>query len=156
MGGDKKYESLWLVRVNDLDVHPCPGSLCSGHGGPTIQTGIQQVPGTSTTDSVKRTKEVGPQGQVIEKEVKTTSSKRDHASYRYSGLPCKWTGGVGNTGPDPALAKDTGPKLRYTVDRLPVGANPEEALWVKTEDGRMMMVDPKLVRKSALEKRGRD
>ena len=67
-------------------------------GWPTLQAGIQQVPGTTTTDSVKRTKEVGPKGQVIEKEVKTTSSKRDHAIYKYSGLPCKWTGGVGNTG----------------------------------------------------------
>ena len=114
----------------------------------------QQVPGTSTTDSVKRTKEVGPQGQVIEKEVKTTSSKRDHANYKYSGLPCKWTGGVGNTGPNADLVKDTGPKLRYTVDRLPVGANPEEALWVKMRDGRMMMVDPKHGSKSAIEKRG--
>ena len=49
-------------------------------GVAAIQMGTEQVPGTSTTDSVKRTKEVGPQGQVIEKEVKTTSSKRDHAS----------------------------------------------------------------------------
>jgi hypothetical protein len=113
--------------------------------GATIQTGIQQVPGTSTTDSVKRTKEVGPQGQVIEKEVKTTSSKRDHGFYKYSGLPCKWVGGAGNTGPNTALTKDTGPRLRYTVDRLPVGANPEEALWVQEGDGRMMMVDPTLV-----------
>ncbi|MBU4232060.1 MAG: hypothetical protein KKD99_01935 [Proteobacteria bacterium] len=113
------------------------------------QTGVQlgpiQQPGTSTTDSVKKTKEVGPQGQVSEKEVKTTSSKRDHADYKYSGLPWKWTGGVSNTGPNADLVKDTGPKVRYTVDRLPAGANPEEALWVKMRDGRMMMVDPKLV-----------
>ena len=110
-----------------------------------VQLGPEQIPGTSTTDSVKRTKEVGPQGQVIEKEVKTTSSKRDNANYKYSGLPCKWTGGVGNTGPEPPLAKDTGPTPRYTVDRLPAGANPEEAIWVTMRDGRMMMVDPKLV-----------
>jgi len=114
-------------------------------GGPTIQTGIQQVPGTSTTDSVKKTKEVGPQGQVIEKEEKTTSSKKDHANYKYSGLPCKWTGGVGTSGTNAALVKDTGPNPRYTMDRLPAGANPEEALWVKMRDGRMMMVDPKIV-----------
>jgi hypothetical protein len=124
---------------------PAPVVYAQVMGGPTIQTGIEQVPGTSTTDSVKRTKEVGPQGQVIEKEEKTTSSKRDHASYKYSGLPCKWTGGVSNTGGNAALVKDTGPKLRYTVDRLPAGANPYEALWVKMRDGRMMMVDPKLV-----------
>jgi hypothetical protein len=113
--------------------------------GATIQTGIQQVPGTSTTDSVKRTKEVGPQGQVVEKEEKTTSSKKDHAAYKYSGLPCKWTGGVANTGSNANLLKDTGPRRRYTVDRLPLGANPDEALWVKMDDGRMMMVDPKHV-----------
>lgn len=123
---------------------PAPLVYAQVVGGPTIQTGIQQVPGTSTTDSVKRTKEVGPQGQVVEKEVRTTSSKRDHAAYKYSGLPCKWTGGVGNTGPNADLVKDTGPKPRYTVDRLPAGANPEEALWVKMRDGRMMMVDPKI------------
>ena len=110
-----------------------------------VQLGPEQIPGTSTTDSVKRTKEVGPQGQVIEKEVKTTSSKRDHAAYKYSGLPCKWTGGVGNTGPNADLIQDTGPNPRYTVDRLPPGANPEEALWVKMANGQMMMVDPKLV-----------
>jgi len=110
-----------------------------------VQLGPEQLPGTTTTDSVKRTKEVGPQGQVIEEEVKTTSSKRDHANYKYSGLPCKWTGGVANTGPNADLVKDTGPNVRYTVDRLPVGANPYEALWVKMRDGRMMMVDPKLV-----------
>jgi hypothetical protein len=104
----------------------------------------QQIPGTTTTDSVKRTKEVGPKGQVIEKEVKTTSSKRDHGVYKYSGMPCKWTGGVGNSGPNADLIKDTGPNLRYTVDRLPVGANPEEAVWVKMGDGRMMMLDPKI------------
>jgi hypothetical protein len=132
---------------------PAPVVYAQVVGGPTIQTGIQQVPGTSTIDSVKRTREVGPQGQVIEKEVKTTSSKRDHAVYRYSGLPCKWTGGVGNTGPNADLVKDTGPKLRYTVDRLPAGANPEEALWVKMQDGTMMMVDPKLVQ-NLHEKRG--
>jgi hypothetical protein len=125
---------------------PAPVVYAQDMTGATIQTGIQQVPGTSTTDSVKRTKEVGPQGQVIEKEVKTTSSKRDHASYKYSGLPCKWTGGVGNTGPSADLVKDTGPRPRYTVDHLPLGANPEEALWVKMDDGRMMMVDPKIVK----------
>jgi hypothetical protein len=114
-------------------------------GAPTIQTGIQQVPGTSTTESVTKTKEVGPQGQMIEKEVKTTSSKRDHAAYKYSGLPCKWTGGVAGTGPNAALIPDTGPNPRYTVNRLPIGANPEEALWVTMRDGRMMMVDPKRV-----------
>ena len=110
-----------------------------------VQLGPEQLPGTTTTDSVKKTKEVGPQGQIIEKEEKTTSSKRDHANYKYSGLPCKWTGGVGTTGPNAALVKDTGPKVRYTVDRLPLGANPEEALWVTMRDGRMMVVDPKLV-----------
>jgi hypothetical protein len=110
-----------------------------------VQLGPEQLPGTTTTDSVKRTKETGPKGQVIEKEVKTSSSKRDHASYKYSGLPGKWTGGVGNTGSNADLVKDTGPKLRYTVDHLPVGANPEEALWVKMGDGKMMLVDPKLV-----------
>jgi hypothetical protein len=110
-----------------------------------VQLGPEQLPGTSTTDSVQRTKEIGPKGQVIEKEVKTTSSKRDHGNYKYSGLPCKWTGGVGNTGPNAALVKDSGPNPRYTVDRLPVGANPEEALWVKMRDGKMMLVDPKLV-----------
>jgi hypothetical protein len=65
-----------------------------------VQLGPEQLPGTSTTDSVKRTKEIGPQGQVIEKEEKTTSSKRTHASYKYSGLPCKWTGGGANTRPN--------------------------------------------------------
>ena len=124
---------------------PVPVVYAQVAGGPTIQTGIQQVPGTSTTDSVKRTKEVGPQGQVIEKEEKTSISKKDHAAYKYSGLPCKWTGGVSNPGANAALAKDTGPKLRYTVDRLPAGANPEEALWVTMQDGRMMMVDPQIV-----------
>ncbi len=110
-----------------------------------VQLGPEQLPGTTTTDSVKRTKETGPKGQIIEKEVKTSSSKRDHASYKYSGLPGKWTGGVGNTGSNADLVKDTGPKLRYTVDHLPVGANPEEALWVKMGDGKMMLVDTKLV-----------
>ena len=110
-----------------------------------VQLGPEQLPGTTTTDSVKRTKEVGPTGQVIEKEEKTTSSKRDRAAYKYSGLPCKWTGGVGNSGPNAGLIKDTSPNIKYTVDRLPVGANPEEALWVKMVDGRMMMVDPQIV-----------
>jgi hypothetical protein len=122
-----------------------PAPLVFAQAEVRLQSGVEQIPGTTTTDSVKRTKEIGPKGQVIEKEVKTTSSKRDHAAYRYSGLPCKWTGGVGNTGPNADLIKDTGPNPRYTVDRLPVGANPEEALWVRMRDGRMMMVDPKLV-----------
>jgi hypothetical protein len=124
---------------------PAPAVYAQVVGGPTIQTGIQQVPGTSTTDSVKRTKEIGPQGQVIEKEEKTTSSKKDHGNYKYSGLPCKWTGGVANTGSGADLVKDTGPRVSYTVDRLPIGANPQEALWVQMQDGRMMMVEPKLV-----------
>ena len=110
----------------------------------TVQTGTQQIPGTTTTDSTRKTKEVGPKGEVVEKEEKTTSSKRDHANYKYSGLPGKWTGGASNTGPGGGLAKDTGPNPRYTVDRLPVGANPEEALWVKMGDGKLMMVDPKI------------
>ena len=120
-----------------------PASLVYAQTG--VQLGPAELPGTTTTDSVKRTKEVGPQGQVIEKEVKTSSSKRDHAAYRYSGLPCKWTGGVGNTGPNADLIKDTGPNPKYTVDRLPIGANPEEALWVKMRDGTLMLVDPKIV-----------
>ena len=110
-----------------------------------VQLGPEQLTGTTTTDAVKRTRETGPKGQVIEKEVKTSNSKRDHAAYRYSGLPCKWTGGVGNTGPNADLIQDTGPNPRYTVDRLPLGANPEEALWVKMANGQMMMVDPKIV-----------
>jgi len=110
-----------------------------------VQLGPEQLPGTTTSDSVQRTKEVGPKGQVIEKEVKTTSSKRDHAAYKYSGLPCKWTGGVGNTSPNADLIKDTGLNIKYTVDRLPVGANPEETLWVKVGDGKMLLVDPKIV-----------
>jgi hypothetical protein len=130
-----------------LVLTPAPVVYAQVVGAPTVQTGIQQVPGTSTTDSVKRTKEVGPQGQVIEKEEKTTSSKKDHADYKYSGLPCKWTGGVASTGPNAALVADTGPNPRYTVNRLPLGANPEEALWVKMRDGRMMMVDPKIVQR---------
>jgi len=44
-----------------------------------VQLGPEQLPGTATTESVKKTKEVGPKGQVIEKEEKTTSSKRDRA-----------------------------------------------------------------------------
>ena len=112
-----------------------------------VQLGPSQEPGTSTTDSVKKTKEVGPKGEVVEKEEKTTSSKRDHANYKYSGLPCKWTGGVANPGSDRPLAKDTGPSPRYTVDRLPVGANSEEALWVTMGNGMMMMVDPKIVQR---------
>jgi hypothetical protein len=110
-----------------------------------VQLGPEQLPGTTTTDSVQRTKAVGPNGQAIEKEVKTTSSKRDHANYRYSGLPGKWTGGVGNTGPPADLAKDRGPNPRYRVDRLPFGANPQEALWVGMANGKMMLVDPNLV-----------
>ena len=110
-----------------------------------VQLGPEQLPGTATTESVKKTKEVGPKGQAIEKEEKTTSSKRTHAAYKYSGLPGKWTGGVGNTGPNADLIKDTGPNIKYTLDRLPVGANPEEALWVKMRDGKMMLVDPKIV-----------
>jgi hypothetical protein len=110
-----------------------------------VLVGPEQVPNTTTTDSFQRTKEVGPKGQVIEKEVKTSSSKRSHASYRYSGLPGKWTGGTGGTGPGADLMKDTGPNIKYTVDRLPHGGNPEEAVWVKMGDGRMMMVDPQIV-----------
>ena len=112
---------------------------------PGSSWGRNSYPAPPPPIQLRKLKEVGPQGQVIEKEEKTTSSKKDHANYKYSGLPCKWTGGVGTTGPNAALAKDTGPKLRYTVDRLPAGANPEEALWVKMRDGRMMMVDPKIV-----------
>ncbi len=124
---------------------PAPLVYAQAGAEATVQMGPQQIPGTITTDSVKRTKEIGPKGQVIEKEVKTSSSKRTHAVYKYSGLPGKWTGGDGNTGPNADLVKDTGPDPRYTVDRLPVGANPEEALWVKMGNGKMMMMDPKIV-----------
>jgi hypothetical protein len=110
-----------------------------------VQLGPEQLPGTSTTESVKKSKETGPQGQVIEKVEKTTSSKRDHSAYKYSGMPGKWTGGVGTSGSSGELSKASGPGVRYTVDRLPAGANPEEALWVKMRDGTMMMVDPMLV-----------
>lgn len=123
---------------------PAPLVYAQAGAEATVQMGPGQIPGTTTTDSVKRTKEVGPKGQVIEKEVKTSSSKRTHAAYKYSGVPGKWTGGVGNSGPNEDLVKDTGPNLSYTVDRLPVGANPEEAVWVKMGDGRMMMMDPKI------------
>ena len=112
---------------------------------PGSSWGRNSYPAPPPPIQLRKLKEVGPQGQVIEKEEKTTSSKRDRAAYKYSGLPCKWTGGVGNTGPNADLIKDTGPNINYTVDRLPVGANPEEALWVKMGDGKMMMVDPKIV-----------
>jgi hypothetical protein len=138
-------KTVALLGLMILMVTPAPAVLAQNLRGSTIQTGIQQVPGTSTTDSVKRSKEVGPQGQVIEKEEKTTSSKKDHASYKYSGLPCKWTGGVATSGSNAALVKDNGPRVRYTVDRLPLGANPQEALWVTMRDGSMMMVDPRQV-----------
>ena len=138
-------KAVCLVGLMILMFTPAPLVYAQVMDGPTIQTGMEQVPGTTTTDSVKRTKEVGPQGQVVEKEVKTTSSKRDHAVIN---IPASRANGPGESA-IPALmrdlVKDTGPKLRYTVDRLPAGANPEEALWVKMRDGRMMMVDPKLV-----------
>ena len=124
---------VWLGLMI-LIFTPAPVVYAQDMAGATIQTGIQQVPGTSTTDSVKRTKEVGPQGQVIEKEVKTTSSKRDHASYKYSGLPCKWTGGVGNTGPSAALVKDTGPKAQ--VHRGPSAGRRQPGRSLMGQDGR--------------------
>jgi hypothetical protein len=126
---------------------PAPMVYAQTGAESSVNVEQRQMPGTSTTESVKKSKEVGPKGQVIEKEEKTTSSKRDHASYKYSGLPCKWTGGVANPGSDRPLVKDTGPNPRYTVDRLPVGANAEEALWVTMGNGMMMMVDPKIVQR---------
>jgi hypothetical protein len=129
---------IWMLS-------PAPLLYAQAGAEATVQMGPGQIPGTATTDSVKRTKEVGPTGQVIEKEVRTTSNNRSHAVYKYSGMPGKWTGGVGNTGPNKDLLKDTGPDLEYTVDRLPLGANPEEALWVKMGNGKMMLVDPKIV-----------
>ena len=38
--------------------------VCSQTG---VQLGPEQLPGTTTTDAVKRTRETGPKGQVIEK-----------------------------------------------------------------------------------------
>ena len=118
-----------------------------------VQPGPEPPPGTTSPDSVKQTKEVAPKEQVVEKEVKTSGRKKGRATHKYSGVPPKRTRGVGNTGPKADLMKDTGPDLEYTVDRLPVGANPEEALWVKMRDGRMMMVDPEIVH-NLPEKRG--
>jgi hypothetical protein len=129
---------LWMLN-------PAPLLYAQAGAEATVQVGPGQIPGTATTDSVKKTKEVGPQGQVVEKEVRTTSSKRDHAAFKYSGVPCKWTGGVGNTGPNADLRKDSGPYLEYTVDRLPFGANPDEALWVKMANGKMLLLDPEKV-----------
>ena len=59
-----------------------------------VQLGPEQQPGTTTTDSVQKTKEVGPKGQVIEKEVKTTSSKRDHANIN---IPASRANGPGES-----------------------------------------------------------
>jgi len=136
--------ALWL-GLAILIFTPAPLLFAQIGAETRVLMGPEQFPGTTTTDTVKRTKEIGPQGQVIEKEVKTSSSKRDHARYRYSGLPCKWTGGVGSSGPNADLVKDPGPHPRFAVDRLPLGANPQEALWVQMGDGRMMMVDPLMV-----------
>ena len=53
-----------------------PAPLVFAQAEVRLQSGAEQIPGTTTTDSVKRTKEIGPKGQVIDKEVKTSSSKR--------------------------------------------------------------------------------
>lgn len=117
----------------------------------TAAAGVQIGPGQSanskTTETVTHTKKIGPNGEVIEKESRESNSEKNSAKYEYSGLPGKWTSGKSGNSAQSPLAKDIGPSPRYTLDRLPPGANSDEALWVKMDDGRLMMVDPRETQK---------
>jgi hypothetical protein len=55
-----------------------------------VQLGPEQKTGTSTTESEKITKKIGPRGEVIEEKERTKKTENLHGEYKYSGLPCKW------------------------------------------------------------------
>ena len=56
----------------------------------SVQIGQGQKAGTNTTESLKKTKEIGPGGNMVEKEERTSKNQNLHGDYKYSGIPCKW------------------------------------------------------------------
>jgi len=121
---------------------PAPAEAQMGAAA-SVQMGPTQQINTKTTETFTKTRELGPDGQMVDKETRSSENQRLHGDYKYSGLPGRWFGGIGRSGPEGALAKDSGPRVSYHLDHLPAGANPEEALWVRMDDGRLMMLDPK-------------
>jgi len=127
-----------------LFFHAIPGYAQGQGGQANVQIGGQQQVGTTTTEIEK----VGPNGERIHTTTNSPNNNiRGSEGYKYSGLPGKWKKPGLGIGEQPPLAKDNGPNPRYTLERLPPGANSEEALWVKMDDGKLIMVDPKITQK---------
>jgi hypothetical protein len=106
-----------------------------------------QRPGQSTTTT--KEEKVQPDGTKTVKETMATESQGSR--YSYSGLPGKFIKSGGQSRGQGQLSADRERTRQYSFEfasqGLPKGTNPTEAYWFERQDGKIMLIDPRLTQK---------
>ena len=106
-----------------------------------------QRPGQSTTTT--KEEKVQPDGTKSSKE--TTATESQGSTYRYSGLPGKFIKSGGQSRSQGLLSSDREPRRQYRFEfasqGLPKGSDPTEAYWFERQDGKIMLIDPRLTQR---------
>jgi hypothetical protein len=135
---------VFFLLVIAVGFSPIP--LAAQEGYVTTQQPYQR-PGQSTTTT--REEKVQPDGSKSSKE--TTATESQGSTYRYSGLPGKFIKSGGQSRSQGQLSADREPSRHYSFEfasrGLPKGTNPTEAYWFERQDGKLMVIDPRLTQK---------
>lgn len=123
-----------------------PIPLMAQEGYATYQQPYQR-PGESTTTT--KEERVQQDGTKTTKETTATESKGSR--YNYSGLPSKFIRSGGQSRGQALLSTDREPRRQYRFEfgsqGVPKGTDPAEAYWFERQDGKLMLVDPRITQK---------
>jgi hypothetical protein len=142
----------WLCLVFFLLVvvagfSPKPLAAQEGYGVYPEAYQPYQKPGQSTTTT--KEEKVQPDGTKTVKETMATESQGSR--YHYSGLPGKFIKSGGQSRGQGQLSIDREPRRQYSFEfasqGLPKGTNPTETYWFERQDGKIMIIDPRLTQK---------
>ena len=138
------YLIFFLVVVM-VGFSPIPGAAQEGYAA--YQQQPYQRPGQSTTTT--REEKVQPDGTKTSKETQSTESQGSR--YSYSGLPGKFIKSGGQSRGQGQLSEDREPRRQYRFEfasrGVPKDTDPTEAYWFERQDGKLMIVDPRLTQK---------
>lgn len=136
---------VFFLLVVVVGFSPIPLAAQEGYGYAPYQQ--YQRPGQSTTTT--KEEKVQPDGTKSVKETMATESQGSR--YSYSGLPGKFIKSGGQSRGQGQLSVDREPRRQYRFEfashGLPKGTNPTEAYWFERQDGKIMLIDPRLTQK---------
>lgn len=138
----------FVLLAAALGLSPLPAAAQEGYAAPYPGYAYPyQRPGQSTTTT--KEEKVQPDGTKSVKE--TTATESQGSRYNFSGLPGKFIRSGGQTRGQGQLSSDTELRRRYTYEfatrGLPKGTDPTEAYWFERQDGKLMLIDPRVTQK---------